>query len=69
MGMFELHKGKNFCSGSGLAPQTPVALCPIGQERCFWIPRIGVCEVHNSQNDCVGSRVAPHRPEKLFLDT
>ena len=37
-----LHNAKTNYSGSGVAPQTPIPLFPIGKQRCFWIPGIGV---------------------------
>ena len=39
--------------GYGVGPQTPIPLYPVGQERCFWTPRMGVFELHNA-NKCHG---------------
>ena len=35
-----MDNGKKYCSGSGVPPQIP--LSPIGQQRWFWIPKMGV---------------------------
>ena len=35
--------------GSGVALQTPLLPYPIGQQRCFWIPKMGVFELHNAK--------------------
>ena len=34
----------------GMAPQTPIPpLYPIGRQRCFWRPRMGVFGLHNAK--------------------
>ena len=54
-----LHNGKPYCLGSGVAPQTPIPVYPIGQQRCFRIPRMVVFELHNGKTYCSGSGGAP----------
>ena len=31
-----------------MAPQAPIPLYPTGQQRCFWVPRMGVFAMHNA---------------------
>ena len=77
MGLFEMDNAKKHCLGSGVAPQTPLSLYSMGQQRCFWIPRMGVFELHNAKKILLGfwggppntHTSVPHGPEKLFLDT
>ena len=54
-----MDSAKKFCSGSGVALQTPIPLHTMGQERCFSIPRMGVFEMDNTKKYCLGSGVAP----------
>ena len=35
-----------------MVPQTPIPLYSIGQQRCFWIPGMGVFELHNAKRLC-----------------
>ena len=49
MVVFEMHNAKKCCLCSGVAPQTPIPLYTTGQQRCFWIPRMGVFELHNAK--------------------
>ena len=37
----------------------PICLCPFGQHRCFWIPRMGAFELHYAKQYCLSSGVAP----------
>ena len=69
MGVFELHNGKKYCLGSGVAPQTLIPLYPIGRQRCFWILRMGVFETGNAKNASNTHTSAHHGPETVFLDT
>ena len=50
---------KQWCLGSGVAPQTPIPLYPKVQQRCFWIPRMVLFVIHNAIKPCLGSGVAP----------
>ena len=76
MGVLELHNAKKYCLGTRVAPQTPIPLYPIGQQKCFWIPMMMVFELHNAKN-IVGfwggapnpPTSVPYRPAKVFLDT
>ena len=76
MGLFEIDHAKKCCLGSGLAPQTPISLYSMGQQRFFWIPRMGVFELHNTKIILFGFRggapnthtSVPQGPEKVFLD-
>ena len=51
MGVFELHNAKKDSSSSGVALQTLIPLYPLGQQRCFWIPRMGVFELRSAKNN------------------
>ena len=73
-----MHSAKKYCLGFGVAPQAPIPLYPMGQQRCFWIPRTVVFEMHNVKKYWLGSGVAPqapiqttvsHGPATVFLDT
>ena len=64
--MFGLHRGKKYCLGSGVALQAPIPLYHIDQQKCFWIPRMGVFEMHNAKKYCLGSGVAPQTPIPLY---
>ena len=54
--------------GSGVAPQPPIPLYPIGQQRRFWTPGMGVFDLHNAKKYCLGSGAAPqtHTPIPLY---
>ena len=52
--------------GSGVAPQTPEPLYPIGQQRCFWMPAMGVFGLHNVKKYRLGSWVAPQTHIPLY---
>ena len=41
-------------------------LYPIGQQRCFGVPRMGVFEMDNAKKYCLGSGVAPQKPIPLY---
>ena len=77
MMVFELHSVKTYCLGSGVAPQTLIPLYHIGQQRCFWIPRMVVFVLHNAKKILFGlwggapntHTTVPNRPAKVFLDT
>ena len=49
LGRFELHNAKKNCLGSGVALQTRIPLHTMGQERCFWIPGMGVFEMDDAK--------------------
>ena len=66
MGVFGLQTAKTYCLGSGVVPQKPIPLCPIGQQRCFWIPGVGLFEVHYAKKCCLGSGVAPQTTIPLY---
>ena len=59
MGVLELHNAKKYRLDSAVAPQTPIPLYPIRQQRGFWIPRMGVLELHYAKKYYLGSGVAP----------
>ena len=40
---------KKYCLASGVAPQTPVTLYPIGLKRFFWIPRVVVFQMDDAK--------------------
>ena len=75
MGVFELHNAKMYCLRFGVAPQTPIPLYLIGQERCFWISGTGCLNCIRLifflfWGGAPNTRTTiPHRPAKVFLDT
>ena len=77
MGVFELHNAAPYHLGYGVAPQTPIPLYPIGQQRCFWIPRMGVFGLQNAKKILFGfwggapnaHTTVIHSPAKVVLDT
>ena len=77
MGVFETGNARKYSLGSGVVPQTPVPLHTMGQQKCFWIPGMGVFATDNAKKIVFGFRggapnthTAAHPgPEKVFLDT
>ena len=67
MVVFELHNAKKYCLGSGVEPQTPIPLYPIGQQKCFWMPMMVVVELHNAKKYCLGSGMVPRTSIYLYL--
>ena len=49
----------------GGAPST-LPLYHIGQQKCFWIPRMVVFILHNANKYCLGSGVALQAPIPLY---
>ena len=65
MGPFELHNAKKYSLGSGVEPQTPIPLYPIGQEKVVLNTRMVVFELHDAKKYSLGSWVAPQTPIPL----
>ena len=57
---------KNIVWVLGMAPQAPIPLYPMGEEKCFWIPRMVLFEMHHSKKYRLGSGVAPQAPIPLY---
>ena len=73
-----LHRTPGTPLGSSVALQTPIPLYPVGQQGCFWAPRMVVFEPHNAKDCCLGRfsggapnthTTVPHRPKNVFLGT
>ena len=60
-----MDKAKKYCLGSGVAPQTPIPLHTIHQQKWFWMPGMGVFGVDDAKKYCLSSGVAPQAPIPL----
>ena len=77
VGVFELNKAKEYSLAFEVSPQTPRPRSPIGQQRCFCMPMVGVFELHNAKKVLFGfwggapntHTTVTHRIAKVFLDT
>ena len=65
MVVFEMYNAKKYCLGSRGAPQTPIPLYSVGEQRFFLDAWVVVSEMHNAKKK-MGCGVAPHTPIPLY---